>query len=795
VCKPFVRGMFLYGLLFLEQGNLPVLDTPNNLPQQLTTFVGRKREIEEVGTLVEKNRLVTIIGAGGLGKTRLALEVASRASASFPGGIWFADLSEIPSDERRDLAGLVMSALGHEGIIQGGTLHALAAFFRNERTLLILDNCEHLVGSCASLAQDLLSACPGLHILATSRQSLNISGEALYRLQPLAVPGDSASYKPQALGSFEAIELFMDRARSRRGDFELTSRNSQAIADLCRALDGMPLAIELAAACLKVLSVEQIVERLDDRFRLLSWGSRTSAERQQSLQALIDWSHDDLPAEEQRVFRTVSVFRGGFTLEACAAVLDAPESRFIISLAALVDKSLVIHNEVDGASRYVLLETVRYYALERLKKANEENQVRDRHLDFYLSMAEQAAHEFNGQAQADWVRKLGSEYSNLKSALTWAGEAPAGAPKGLRIAWALKWFWVMHGRLDDARASIAGVIDVAGAGDDSSELSRGLNTEALLSWYIGDDEAAGVGYEQALAMARRVGDKESASFALKGLGNLARRHGNNARARALCEEALHLDEQIGDQALIALSLLSLGRVAVQKGTYREATRWLNRSLAMFQDMGDPFGVASARYELALVAVEREVYGKALDLAVSSLEIFRDLGVKFRAAQCLFLLGQIAASTRQAERAAVLYGAAETFLTDIGSNLAVQEQTAHERHEAAARILISNSAWDAAWYKGAAMDLNQALAYARAMRSQMEDGMKGENGEEQPHMALSHRELEVLRLVAGDLTSPEIAARLSISARTVEAHVQSIFSKLEIKSRKELARYAQENNLI
>lgn len=776
--------------------------TPNNLPQQLTSFIGRQREMSEVKKLISISRLVTLTGAGGMGKTRLALQVAQTLLDKYPDGVWFVDLSTRSDPEW--VAQAVAATLGlNEEASQPLTV-SLGTYLRARKALLILDNCEHIVDACASLVDELLRVSTDLHIIATSREVLDVDGEVTWNVPSLSMPDPSNIKSVEHLEQYESVQLFIARARYKRPNFALTPDNCYAVARLCHELDGMPLAIELAAACIKVLSIEQIVERLNDRFRLMARGSRLASPRQQTLYALMDWSYDLLSPQEQELLRYLSVFAGGFTLEACQAICEgAEEHETIHLLLSLVDKSLVIMEEQEGHTRYRLLETIRQYAWEKLLGTGTAEVVRNRHLAWCLAMVEQAAPRLANSDQAEWLDRLELEHGNIRAAMSWSLISEERAESALRMAWALKMFWILRGYLSEGRERTA---EALGHSPESSALywrARAHGALSMIAWFLGDDQASLEHAEQSLQIGRELGDSEIISFALIGIGSVARRLGDLATARAALEETIPLLDGLGRTYDLALAVLNLGRVALAQGDYDEAALSFQRSLEMYEAFGDAFSIATVIYEMGNLALIKGQHEQAAQLLVESLGMFREVGVKLSIARTLRTLAGLASSRSEWVRAVRLYAAAQRLFDELGYSVPSAEASEYERTLDALRVQLDWASWEDAWHKGAAMSVDDIVEYGmqasprkrRRSRGARVSARAGDKGATPAHLSLSARETQVLRLVAAGHSDPQVASHLSISPRTVEAHLRSIYSKLEVTNRREATRYAREHNLL
>jgi len=437
------------------RGEFPPLrsmaSTPNNLAQQLNSFIGRDRDMEQVQLLLANSRLLTLLGMGGLGKSRLSVQVAAIVLDNYPDGVWFVELAAL-SDPRL-VPQAVASALGVKEESGGTVMDALVRFVRDRQILVVLDNCEHVVQACAELAKRLLEAGPKVKVLASSRDSLRVAGEVVFAVTPLPAPGRADMPSIDALMAIDSVRLFVDRAKAVQPAFRLEPQSARSLAEICRSLDGIPLAIELAAARVRAMSVDQIAARLDDRFRLLNRGDRTALPRQQTLRALIDWSHDLLDVKERALFRRLAVFAGGWTLEAAESVAaggDIAHMDVLDLLGNLVEKSLVVL-DVER-SRYRMLDTVRQYAIERLREASELAQTRERHLGFFLDLTESALPHLLGREQGFWMARLDIENENILAAHDWCDDSPVGAEAGIRLVGALKYYWLNRGLLGQGYA-------------------------------------------------------------------------------------------------------------------------------------------------------------------------------------------------------------------------------------------------------------------------------------------------------------------------------------------------------
>src|SRR5688572_20016037 len=675
-----------------------------NLPTSLTSFIGREKEQVEITKLIAKNRLVTLTGSGGIGKTRLSIQVASGPLNDFPNGIWLIELA--PLSDPALVPQAIVSTLGLIDQAGRSPLMILTDFLQTKRALLILDNCEHLIQACAQLAETLLHTCPDLHVLATSRESLGIAGETLYLVPTLTTP-DPVNATLDTLSNYEAVQLFTERAQSPLTGFALTQENAPAIAQICHHLDGIPLALELAAARVKLLRVEEIATRLDDRFRLLTSGARTALPRHQTLQAMIDWSHDLLSEPERVLLRQLSVFAGGWSLEAAESVCEGEgieTSEIIDLLAQLHNKSLIVVEQKQGQeTRYRMLETIRQYARAKLWAAGEGDVMRQRHLAYFVNLAERAEPNLRAFEMVIWLNRLEAEHDNIRAALEWALESDVEAE--LRLVSALWWFWHIRDHksegtewleralsietmergdqpLTPGRAMIRGkALYVAGflrlmfwetdkgrmLSEESLALFRELGPAgkrgmAYALWNLGvvagqqsDLRRMKALNEEGLALFQEVGDKFGIAQCLPGVGAAALAvDGDYERARTLTEEGLALYKEIGDKDGIANTLGSLGYLALQQGDYKQATTRFEASLTLFREVRNKYGLGGTLYGLAQAAKAQGHYGKATAVLEEVLALEQNSGSKQLNAYTLYSLGEVAAAQGDYKLAAKQY---------------------------------------------------------------------------------------------------------------------------------------------
>jgi predicted ATPase/DNA-binding CsgD family transcriptional regulator len=801
----------------------------DNLPNQLTSFVGRKETIAELRRLLVSSRLLTLTGPGGVGKTRLALAVAEAVLPDYADGVWFAELAPL-SDPA--LVPSTMATVLRVPESSGPLVDQLAEAVRSKAMLVVLDNCEHLVHACAELSERLLRAAPDVQILATSRQPLGAEGEVACRVPALSVD-EPARSDVEA----EATRLFVERAEAVAPGFRLTARR-EAVSDVCRQLDGIPLAIELAAARVNVLTPDQIAARMGDRFRLLVSPGRTVPPRQQTLRAAVDWSYGLLSVSEQTLFSRMSVFAGGCTLEAAEAVCADTEHPAQIArenvldlIGRLVDQSLVEVDSTDGTIRFRLLETLRQYAGERLHAAGQQPVLRNRHLDWCLKIAESVWSSSGGHNQALWSARVDREHDNIRAALGWALGNSSDTEPPLRLAAAMYLFWWRRGHVGEGRAWLRRALDLdervgtslsvaarqarmralRGAGiltreldyvasarlfSASLALARELgDAESIaecLYWlganalYRGDPQRARALAEESIEWYRHLTDPERAKYAqihgpLSLLAALALQNGDSARAKVLLEERLRSSRDASDPRAVAFSLVALGSFASQQGEHTRAKELLETGRECLLKLGDRSGTASVNHAAARAARERGDSTEAEEQLGEGLRIYRDFGDLWGTAQCLEGLAVIAGDSGHSERAAQLFGSASGLRETIGIQLSPQYVTKREPELDALRAALGSNRFESAWQMGRELPVGEAIDLAlRTDSRQPSIPVAAPNPLEAS--PLTPRELEVVRLIVGGRSNREIAEELVIAVSTAERHVANILNKLNLKSR-------------
>lgn len=687
---------------------------PHNLSIQLTSLIGREAEVAAVEKLLrqEEVRLLTLTGPGGTGKTRLGLQVASNLLSSFKDGVFFVALSTISDPSL--LVSTIAQTLGIKEAGGVSLLQSLRQYLQDKQILLLLDNFEQLLGA-APVVADLLTASPHLKVLVTSRAVLHVQGEQEFPVPSLALPDLKHLPPAENLAQYGAVALFVRRARAAKPSFTMTNENAPAVAEICTRLDGLPLAIELAAARIKLLSPQAMLARLENRFKLLTGGAQDLPSRQQTMRGAIAWGYDLLAEDEKRLFRQLSIFVGGCTLEAVEAVCNGEgdlEIDVLSGVESLLDKSMLRQKEqADGEPRFTMLETIREYGLECLKESGETETLRRRHANFFLALAEGAEPELTGSRQVELLGQLETEHDNLRAALQWM-EAGGEIELGLRLAGALWRFWDVHGYLSEGRKWLEGFLGRAQSSSiPASVRAKATNGAGVLAGTQGDFERQDVILQESLALYRELGDKLGVAQSLNNLGSIAYSRGDWERAAALYTESLSLRRELGDKWGIANSLNNLGGVAYSQGDYERAAALYAESLDLRRGLGDRRGIGMSLNNLGEVAQQQGDYERAAALYMESLDLRRELGDKLFIASSLSNLGEVACDQGDCERAAQLFGAAEALRETIGSPLPLAKRHEYERRVAAACDALGQESFAAAWAEGRAMTLEQAIAYA------------------------------------------------------------------------------------
>jgi predicted ATPase/DNA-binding SARP family transcriptional activator len=690
---------------------VPIVRAPSerhNLPAAMTSFVGRAAELETVDKLLREARLVTLTGVGGVGKTRLAVEVASRGATRWADGAWFVDLSGLRDPalvERQVANGLDIEEQGDVSVSE-----RLVNRVRNAELLLVIDNCEHLREACAELVHRLLTAAPRLSVMATSREALGVPGEIDMAVPPLGVPPSGHSLVDAARA--DAVRLFLARAHEARPDLVEDPGALAAAATICRDLDGLPLAIELAAARAKALTLDEIADRIGDRFRFLVSWRRLTPGRHRTLREAMDWSYELLEHAERSLLARLSVFAGGFTLDASAEVcLDGNDDLALELVDRVVRASLIVAEVRSGRMRYRLLDTVRQYAAERLAEAGEMEAVHHRHADWCLALAERIEPELTGDGQTEAFATLEAEHDNFRAALGFVGLVDV-PERRLRLTVALTRFWYVRGYLAESRRWLE--LALAEAGDASPLLRRRAFTAAAAVALIqGDYAAATAESERSLAAARETGEARLIANGLSNLGAIVLAAGNQTRAAELLGEAVELARRSGDTRVAALAINNLGDLRLADGDYARAGPLFEESLALLRARGDTANVARSLFNLGAVALMLDRLDEARVHFRESLELGRAAGDKEDLAWCLLGFAGLAASRGDGYKASLLLGSAVALLGEMGAAFKPFERHLHDSTADKARDLSGEEAFQAARRDGGAMSLDAVIGHALA----------------------------------------------------------------------------------
>lgn len=759
-----------------------------NLPAEVTSFVDRRSEIAEIKRLFSVARLVTLTGFGGVGKSRLASCAASQLRRSFVHGTWLVELASVEDPDL--LCEKVATTLGIVSQSRRPPIHILSDYLERRQLLLVLDNCEHLVDACATLVGKILGAAEGLRILATSRHLLRADGERILPVFPLDTPEPNELSTSDGIGQRgAAITLFAERARAVDSTFAITTGNQATVARICRRLDGIPLAIELTTPWLRALSLEQILARLDDRLRLVTRGNRTAPPRHRTLRATLDWSHRLCSPEERTLWARLSVLADGFDQSAVVNVCcdeEIARQDVLLTLAGLVDKSIVIRTAHGSAARYRQLETVRQYGRHRLRETSEEALLRRRHRDHYLRQCERAAAEWFGPAQAEWLNRLRRDHANLQNALGFCLNSPDLSATGLRMATALWFYWRAAGLMSQGRRWL----DLALAHHahvPSDELARGLWINSWIAAAQRDFTACEEAAEQCRAIARYTGSKSAHTYATHILG-LAALHGDDlTNAAALLEEALaHYRNTDRMDSLAALAYLQLASMHLYLGNIDRGLELCEELRATCEARGERWLRSYALYLTSRIHWDRDDLPQAVTSVQECLRNARPLGDLSCIVLAIDQLACLEAALGIAERATVLLAVADrTWLAIDGQFPRGKGDAPALREHCRTRVgeLLDAEVLEAACRRGAALSLDEGIAYA--LNEKPDPAPAGQPAVTHP-VPLTRREFEVATLIAQGLSNKDIAARLVISRRTAEGHVEHLLTKLGFTTRTQIA---------
>ena len=813
------------------------------VPTTFTTLVGREQDVAAIEAMLIRPevRLLTLLGTGGIGKSRLALQVARRMRSFFADGVCFTGLASTSDPTLIPL--IIEETLGIQQSVNLSIFKQVEFFLRDKHLLLILDNFEQVV-TAAPLIEDLLTACPLLKIVVTSRAVLHLQAEYEYPVAPLTLPDLEQSPTSEDLAHSAAIALFVQRAQAVLPNFRLTQANAHTIAEICMQLDGLPLAIELAAARSRLLPLQALLARLSRRFEVLTGGAQTLPARQQTLRNTLKWSYDLLDANEQQLFRRLAVFVGGWTLEAVEALGNAVHEMqdavaILNGMASLIDKSLVLQVEKEGTEpRFEMLRTVREYGLDCLREYGEEEHIQRVHAGYYLALAVEAEPHLRGEQQLLWLRRLDREQGNLRAALGWL-IAHEEVEKALRFCVALWRFWQIRGYLSEGRRWLKAVLALPGTGARPAMRARALSAAGELAGVQGDwreahllisesvalyrelgddsglvlplstlgwvlvkqgDPAAGILLmEESIVLCRKLGLKWELSNVLFWLAYNSYLQGELAQVTALTQESLALARELGDKTLIARALNNLGYTIWLQGDPVRATALAEEGLMLFRELGDKALITSALETLGSIALSQDDLERAIACFTEGLSVAQELGNQTFIAWHLMGLARMAVAQAQLKRAARLFGATEVRY-DVNKELNPNQRDDYERMISSVRAQLGEQAFAAAWSEGHTMTLEQILAATEPVSMSEPFLPAGPSPIIVTHAPtypddLTAREVEVLRLLAQGRTDAQIAEHLVISRRTVNTHLTSIYRKIQVSSRSAATRYAVDRKLL
>lgn len=705
---------------------------PTNLRAQPTSFIGRREALAEIKSLLTRYQLVTLTGPGGCGKTRLALRIGEDMLESYPQGVWLVELAALT--EATLLPSLVATTLAFQEQSGQTLTETLSAALRGQRMLLILDNCEHLVEACATLVEYLHTTCPMLSILVTSREALNVAGESVWQLAPLSVPPLSpATLTIEQIRHAESVQLFLERARLFQPQWELTAENAPVIVSICQQLDGLPLALELAAARMNLLSLEQIAERLADRFRLLTAGRRTALPQHQTLRATLDWSYALLSEKEQVLFKSLSVFAGGCTLEAIETICswDATETGLTSTviepeevldlLGQLVNKSLVqvaspAQRQNPYDPRYRLFETMKLYGQEQLEtwkgRPNQEYLLlQKRHARYYLNLVEQADRRLRSNEREVWLARIRADYENLRSALSWSLTPQGDAVVGMRMAGVLYWFWLHEGAWSEGRAWLEKLLTKTWHDEESVYKARTMHGLGILLWVQGESTKAEQLAREAVVIARRNGKGAILASALRLLAQIELNQGELETAQKLAEESVQLAREQEDVWNLASSLSTLGTVMHAQRNDTQAWQLYKESLHAFEETGDRWEQTSPLRSLGQLALARGDYQQATDFYTKSIVLCQGMRGTWFLTRGLEGLARVVCAQRDFLRSATLLGAAEGQRSALGAVVMPIVRSDYDQTISLLQKALSLPAFEEAWHKGKSMSTEQSIRYA------------------------------------------------------------------------------------
>jgi len=756
---------------------------PARLPEELTSFVGRRHELAEAKNLLSRVRLVTLTGLGGVGKTRLALRTAALVQHKYVNGVVLVELGELRDGTLVNDA--VAASLGVRNRSAKPSQEGLIEYLATREMLLVFDNCEHVLAAVAQLVGPLLRGSARVKILATSREPLAIEGEVVLRVSPLSVPGPDRKPSLRALTKYEAVTLFIERAIAALPEFTLTEENAAQVAGICHQLDGLPLPIELATARLRAMSPQQILQRLTDRYTLLTRGSRDAPTRQQTMRLCVDWSFELCTAQEQLAWKRLTVFAGNFELDAAEGVCgaDLAKGELLDIVTSLVDKSILIREVSEERMRYRILDTLRDYGLAKLASTTEHIQLRRRHRDWYEALARGAENQWISARQLDWIARLNREQSNLREALEFTVDDNPAA--GLRLVNGLYWLWVSQGRYNECRRWLDQLL-TRQSGRPNRTWIKALYFASLMANVQGDFQTATKLVHQGRSLIAQSSDRLMLALVDCAEGQLVLYRGDLTRASSLLESAVGEFSQDEESALEISVLYGLGLAYGLAGLTVQSLDCLERILAITERAGEKVYRSHSLWAMAIVVWQQGNVDRAVLLLEESLGIARGVHDPRVATACIETLAWIAYGQGDATRAAVLVGAAEALANSMGSAAIIHSNLLvhHRDCMVGAKRTLGDRAFGVANSRGQRLGFDAAVAYAlheqRSTASVSDDSTR-----------LTARELQIASLIADGMTNRAIAERLVISHRTVQGHVEHILTKLGFISRTQVASWVAE----